>query len=104
MARLRLVLSVCFIIALGVFSMMSSGCTVRAYSVDKQRVDQDVAVGNRGYLVGTPPPPTEKDDTRTVYYFEVEMGKSPKVGMESSPKVEMERSSEFELENYPSIK
>ena len=33
-----------------------TGCTVRTYTVVKERVDQDLTEGNRGYFQGTPPP------------------------------------------------
>jgi len=58
--------------------LLLSGCVARTYSVTKERVDQDLSSGNRGYLIGKPsaeeanaPRKTE----RTVRILEVELGK-----------------------------
>lgn len=51
-----------------------SGCVVRTYSVTKDRVDQDLAMGNRGYLKGQAPAETkERKATRTTQVVEVEL-------------------------------
>jgi len=34
---------------------MLSGCVVRTYPVTKDRIDQDLTAGNRGYLLGQAP-------------------------------------------------
>jgi nucleoid-associated protein YgaU len=56
---------------------LTAGCTrVRTYVVEKDRVDQDLSAGNRGYIVGGPP--AGKQDrprklTRQTYVTEVEL-------------------------------
>lgn len=35
-----------------VFLFFLSGCVVRTYSVTRERLDQDLSEGNRGYLIG----------------------------------------------------
>lgn len=47
-----------------------AGCSVNTKLVERERVDQDLscAAGNRGYLMGTPPPVGERKTTRK--YFE----------------------------------
>ena len=51
-----------------------SGCTVKTYPVIKDRVDQDLSTGNRGYLFGKPAVIEEKPraTTRKVQIVEVE--------------------------------
>ncbi|MBM3249559.1 MAG: LysM peptidoglycan-binding domain-containing protein [Candidatus Omnitrophica bacterium] len=57
-----------------------SGCTVRTYSLTRDRVDQDLTSGNRGYLQGTPPAEeVERSSTRTVQVVEVELGRPVKL-------------------------
>ena len=71
-----------------------SGCAVRTYSVIKDRVDQGLSEGNRGYLVGTPSLDENKDreTTRTTQVVEVELGSSAKFG--KSPKYKVESSTQ----------
>lgn len=62
--------------ALGGFLCFAiSGCVVRTYPVVKERVDQDLAEGNRGYLMGKPQVTEEKPRkaTRRVQVFEIEL-------------------------------
>ncbi|MCX5700187.1 MAG: LysM peptidoglycan-binding domain-containing protein [Candidatus Omnitrophica bacterium] len=58
-----------------------SGCVARTYPLTRDRVDQDLTSGNRGYLSGTAPAEsTEPRKTdRTVQVFEIELGPSYKV-------------------------
>jgi hypothetical protein len=43
------------LLTLGCFlSFIISGCAVRTYPVIKERVDQGLTTGNRGYLKGAP--------------------------------------------------
>jgi nucleoid-associated protein YgaU len=53
-----------------------SGCVVRTYPLTKERIDQDLASGNRGYLQGSGPSTEEKErkSTRTTQVVEVEFG------------------------------
>ena len=50
-----------------------SGCTARAYTHVRQRVDQET-VGNAGYLYGTPPPQDRSSirKTRKTYVLEIQ--------------------------------
>jgi LysM repeat protein len=51
-----------------------SGCIVRTYQVTKDRVDQDLSQGNRGFIAGTPPPVEgERKLTRQVQTVEIEL-------------------------------
>jgi hypothetical protein len=74
-----------------------SGCTVRNYSVVKQRPDR-VVEGNRGYISGTAPERKPGKDTRKTYIWEVEFGKhgsnTPEVIYESTEQVIVEPTEE----------
>jgi len=64
-----------------------TGCVVRTYSVTKDRVDQDLSAGNRGYLQGQASQlldEKERKSTRTIQAVEIELH-SP-VKFESMPK------------------
>lgn len=53
-----------------------AGCVVRSYPVTKDRIDQDLTTGNRGYLQGQTPAGMEKGErksTRTIQTVEVEL-------------------------------
>jgi len=70
-----------FLMILILVSFMLDGCTrVRTYVVEKDRVDQDLASGNAGYLSGTPKPEdlnSERKLTRQTYVAEIEVGSAP---------------------------
>ena len=69
-----------------VFGVMLSGCTVRSYSMTRDRVDQDLDSGNRGYLAGTAPEQNyDRPTTRTTQVVEVEL-RSP-IRFEKGPAV-----------------
>ena len=73
---------------LSVLVFVLSGCVVRTYSITKDRVDQDLATGNRGYLKGQAPSMgMERKTTRTTQVVEVELH-SP-VKFEKSPKMKL---------------
>lgn len=61
-------------------TLILSGCVTRTYNLTRDRVDQDLSSssGNRGYLMGTAPEPSERNTTRTVRVFEIEFGKPKK--------------------------
>jgi LysM repeat protein len=63
-----------------------TGCTVRTYQMTRDRIDQDLTSGNRGYLKGQAPAVQgqERKATRTTQVVEVEIG-SP-VKLEKAPK------------------
>lgn len=52
-----------------------SGCVVRTYKLTKDRVDQDLSAGNKGYLKGSAPAGEvkERPTTRTTQVLEVEL-------------------------------
>lgn len=52
-----------------------SGCVVRSYPLTRERVDQDLAAGNRGYLQGqgSSEGAKERKTTRTTQVVEVEL-------------------------------
>jgi len=62
--------------------LVLAGCTVRSYPLTRDRVDQSLTEGNRGYIMGHPSTaaaPTLKSETRTVQIVEVELGLPSKV-------------------------
>lgn len=67
------------VVVLIAFALISSGCVVRTYTVEKERVDQTIS-GNRGYIQGNIPASAQKEapvkKTRTVHVTEIEL-KSP---------------------------
>jgi hypothetical protein len=72
MKKLLLVLSSWFLV-LGI-----AGCVVRTYPVTRDRIDQDLSAGNRGYLKGQIPESLEAKErktTRTTQTVEIELGK-----------------------------
>ncbi len=60
--------------------LVLSGCVARTYPLTRDRVDQDLETGNRGYLTGKAPTDTVSDrkETRTVRVFEIELGRTYK--------------------------
>lgn len=68
-------------------ALVLSGCVVRTYPVTKERVDQELNVGNRGYLKGEVLYGETKDrkTTRTTQVVEIELH-SP-IKFEKAPKV-----------------
>lgn len=65
-----------FACAILLFSLMLSGCVVRTYKQTRDRVDQDLSSGNRGYLMGQPSSSMETSDrksTRTTQVVEIEL-------------------------------
>ena len=76
----------CYMLYAIVLVFALSGCVVRTYSITKDRVDQDLATGNRGYLKGQAAPrEMERKATRTTQVVELELH-SP-VKFEKSPKI-----------------
>jgi len=63
-----------------VSTLALSGCVARTYNLTRDRVDQDLSnsTGNRGYIMGQAPEPTERKTTRTTRVFEVELGLAKK--------------------------
>jgi len=59
-------------------ALVLSGCVARTYPLTRERVDQDLSTGNRGFLMGKAQTEgaTPRKDTRTVRVFEFEFGKT----------------------------
>jgi nucleoid-associated protein YgaU len=76
--RVVLVLALAFIL---------SGCVVRTYQITRDRIDQDLTTGNRGYLKGEAPAQTqERKTTRTTQVVEVELRSPVKIERASKHK------------------
>jgi nucleoid-associated protein YgaU len=73
-----------------VLVFLLSGCVVRTYESTKDRIDQDLASGNRGYLKGQPPysEPKPRKVSRTTQVVEVELHSPIKFEKAKSPKVQ----------------
>ena len=75
---------------------IASGCVVRTYTTEMDRVDQEIR-GNRGFIMGTPPPVSETEDTkktREIYNIEVEL---PSLYRPSTEEKKKDRVSDKEL-------
>jgi len=51
----------------------AAGCRTSLHQTSLDRVDQNLAEGNRGFLVGLPPPPGERALSRQLYEWEIEL-------------------------------
>lgn len=71
------------------FVFLLSGCVVRTYPVTKDRIDQDLSAGNRGYLKGQSPisETKERKTTRTTHVVEIEL--HPPIKFEKAPKAKV---------------
>jgi len=65
-----------------------TGCVVRTYEVTKDRLDQNLETGNRGYLKGQAPQAQERKAKRTIRAVEIELH-SP-IKFEKMPKYKPE--------------
>ncbi len=63
------------IIVLLLVSFLVTGCSnVKTYTFKRDRVDQDMQAGNKGYLIGTPPPAESREGLkRTMIGVDVEI-------------------------------
>lgn len=58
------------------FVLALAGCVVRTYPLTKERIDQDLTAGNRGYIMGKTPVvrgEKERKPTRTTQVVEIEL-------------------------------
>lgn len=64
-----------------VSTLILSGCVARTYSVTRDRIDQNLSEGNRGYIEGKAPEVSGENTktTRTVQMIEVELGFTKKI-------------------------
>ena len=60
------------LIGVGLAVLFGGGCRREARILEIPRVDLQTT-GNRGYLLGTPPPATAKKSTRTIFEITVEL-------------------------------
>ncbi|MCU0665915.1 MAG: LysM peptidoglycan-binding domain-containing protein [Candidatus Omnitrophica bacterium] len=68
-------------------AFLASGCVVRTYKNTRDRVDQNLSMGNRGYLKGNAPAPTAgRATTRDTRVVEVEL--HPLFRLETKPKIQ----------------
>lgn len=93
---------------LGFWVIGLAGCKVRSYTVMRDRIDQNLSSGNRGYIQGNVPPgPTEdRKLTRPTQVVEIELGlpaKGKKAKIKSAPKKgeATQKTSEPKLEAVP---
>jgi len=84
-------------------ALVLSGCTVRTYKMTKDRIDQDLTTGNRGYLQGQGPAvdTSAKKTTRDTQVVEVEF--RPLIKFEKGPKVASEAKSESAVEEQAPV-
>jgi len=68
-------------------SVLLSGCVVRTYPLTRDRVDQDLSTGNRGYLQGTAPAAPERKSKRTTRVVEIELSSPIKIDKRSREEV-----------------
>ena len=71
-------------------ALVLSGCTVRTYKLTRDRIDQDVSAGNRGYLQGQAPAVVESPDKKTTRSTQV-------VEVEFRPLIKFEKGSNKEV-------
>jgi len=86
--------------------LVLSGCVVRTYEMTKDRVDQDVTIGNRGYLMGSAPASdgdqAQKPTTRTTRVVEMELS-SPIKFQKMPPKSKASEQAPEAVEEYVEI-
>jgi nucleoid-associated protein YgaU len=72
--RLRMFKKAFLILSVSLLSLVVIGCTVKTYTITKERVDQDLSKGNQGYLIGKPEVTEEeaRKTTRELQVIEVE--------------------------------
>jgi len=63
-----------YLLLLGTIFVLS-GCVARTYPITRDRIDQQLTEGNRGYLMGKPSGDEKaRKETREVRVFEIEIG------------------------------
>lgn len=76
-----------YTLCLSVITLLS-GCVVRSYSVTRDRVDQDLSSGNKGYLQGAGAESegaVERKTSRTTQVVEIEL--HPPIKFEGAPRI-----------------
>lgn len=70
--------------AVPLLALVLSGCVVRTYPLTRDRIDQGLESGNRGYFAGAAPAEsTDRKTTRTTQIVEIEM--RPPITFEKAP-------------------
>jgi nucleoid-associated protein YgaU len=88
-----------------------SGCVARTYQLTRDRIDQGLSEGNRGYIMGSYSETEKPKKTeRTIRVFEFELGKSekvtgtaPKTDVTAIPEYVPETDSEEDLAAEPKL-
>ena len=67
------ILNACIVLITGfMFLAAPVAEAIDIYTFRKKRVDQELE-GNRGYIMGSPPPPPERKSTRTIIGVDIEL-------------------------------
>jgi len=77
------------------FVFILSGCAARTYQATRDRLDQDLSTGNRGYLMGKAPASEQAvthKSTRDVRVVEIELGFPSKVKKAKTAESSMDQS------------
>lgn len=96
------------------FALVLNGCAVRTYNLTRDRIDQNLESGNRGYLIGKMPAEEankERKLTRTTRIVEVEMyspiksgspyeKKAPRTRVAPEPRIQEDYSSTYTPQPY----
>lgn len=77
-------------------ALLLSGCTVRTYRLTRDRIDQDVASGNRGYLQGQAPAVEQSADKKTTRTTQI-------VEVEFRPLIKFEKGTNKDMTQQPSV-
>ncbi|MDD2689225.1 MAG: LysM peptidoglycan-binding domain-containing protein [Candidatus Omnitrophica bacterium] len=88
-----------YFLGLGMLFLLS-GCVVRTYPLQKDRVDQDLNIGNRGYLKGQAPAinESERKKTRATQVVEIEM--FPPIRFEKARKIKPQETPSMQVETF----
>jgi len=81
-----------------------SGCAARTYTLERDRIDQELTGGNRGYIFGKAPveeKSSEKKGTREVRVFEVELGRPYEAKGKQATTTQVSSSESSESESTP---
>ena len=72
--------------------LLVAGCTVKTYTIEKERVDTGIS-GNQGFISGTPKPESKESnlkDTRTISVLEFDFGPKGEASQDETSYVEQE--------------
>lgn len=86
---------------LAAIAILLTGCTVRTYKLTKDRVDQDLTTGNKGYLAGSGPAAEstkERKTTRDTQVVEVEF--TPWIKFKKAPDTKAKQPGALEADDY----